>query len=190
VIKHQYIGLSNSALVVVRLCIIPVAVVVSSSRRLAVSSRRLVALSPRRLAASPCRLALRPRRLVASSLPCLIATSRIRRSLARISLPPPPHPNPGGPLTDITLIIVISLHNKLVLVLDIQGVGPETESRCPKRQIGFWLSRATRILEYVLSVAVFSLGKGGGHYVKQLVRLVDMDPMPSIGQSGQLDTPP
>jgi hypothetical protein len=55
--------LLNSVLVVVRLCIVLVAVVVSSPRRLVTSS--------------PCRLALPPRRLVASSLPCLIATSRI-----------------------------------------------------------------------------------------------------------------
>ena len=39
---------------------------------------------------------LPPRRLAASSLPCLIATSRIRRSLARASLPPP-HPTPAPP---------------------------------------------------------------------------------------------
>jgi hypothetical protein len=73
-----YRRLLNSVLVVVRLCIIPVAVVVSPSRRLISSPRRLVTSSPCRLAASS------PRRLVASSLPCLIATSRIRRSLAHI----------------------------------------------------------------------------------------------------------
>jgi hypothetical protein len=72
-----YRRLLNSVLVVVRVCIIPVAVVVSPSRRHVLSPRRLVT-------SSPCRLALRSRRLVASSLPCLIATSRIRRSLARI----------------------------------------------------------------------------------------------------------
>jgi len=65
--------LLNSVLVVVRLCIIPVAVVISPSRLVASSPRRLVT-------SSPCRLTLPPRRLVASSLPCLIATSRIRRA--------------------------------------------------------------------------------------------------------------
>ena len=65
----------------------------SSTRRLAVSSRRLVT-------SLPCRLALPPRRLVASSLPCLIASTRIRRSLARISLSlPSPSPSPSPPLS-------------------------------------------------------------------------------------------
>jgi hypothetical protein len=60
--------LLNSVLVVVRLCIILAAVVVSSPRRL--------------IASSPCRLALPPRRIGASSLSCLIAASRIRRAYA------------------------------------------------------------------------------------------------------------
>ena len=75
---YRHRRLLNSVLVVVRLCIVPVAVVISPSQR-------LVSLPCRLVTSSPCRLALPPRRLVASSLPCLIATSRIRRSLARIS---------------------------------------------------------------------------------------------------------
>jgi len=55
----SYRRLLNSVLVVVRLCTIPVAVVVSPSRRLVSSPRRLVTWSP-------CRLALPPRRLIAA----------------------------------------------------------------------------------------------------------------------------
>ena len=69
-----YRRLLNSVLVVVRLCIIPVAVVVSPSRRLDSSPRRLVTSSPRRL--------------VASSLLCLIATSLASAVCSPASLPP------------------------------------------------------------------------------------------------------
>jgi hypothetical protein len=67
-----YRRLLNSVLVVVRLCIILAAVVVSPPRRL--------------IASSPCRLALPPRRIVA--VVAVASPPRIRRSLARISPPP------------------------------------------------------------------------------------------------------